>query len=158
MQLVGALERKHACHPHHTVKAAVLSATGDAICNKNALHRIGAGQRDGGWAAGAPSATMRFHPSRTVSPRAVLSTCSSSFMRSTGAVAVRLTAPATPAAHVGSVSALPVPSIPKVNWLLCVPCKATCSGSCMPSHEGCGCPAPPLLQHIQGPSLGFQRL
>jgi len=44
-----------------------------------------------------PSAAMRFQLSRTVSPRAVLSTCSSSFMRSTGAVAVLLTAPATPA-------------------------------------------------------------
>ena len=51
---------------------------------------------------GSPSAAMRPQPSRTVRPRAVLSTCSSSFMRSTGAVAVLLTAPATPAEHAGA--------------------------------------------------------
>ena len=50
--------------------------------------------------------TMRFHPSRMVRPRAVLSTCSSSFMRSTGAVAVLLTAPATPAANASLPSVL----------------------------------------------------
>ena len=55
--------------------------------------------RGGCRAGGAPSAAMRPQPSRTVRPRAVLSTCSSSFMRSTGAVAVLLTAPATPAEH-----------------------------------------------------------
>ena len=59
---------------------------------------------------GSPSAAMRPQPSRTVRPRAVLSTCSSSFMRSTGAVAVRLTAPATPAEHTGTAHE-------KLGWL-----------------------------------------
>ena len=59
---------------------------------------------------GAPSAAMRPQPSRTVRPRAVLSTCSSSFMRSTGAVAVRLTAPATPAEHAST-------AYEKLGWL-----------------------------------------
>ena len=66
------------------------------------LRVLVASRSQGAWrplCGGSPSAAMRPQPSRTVRPRAVLSTCSSSFMRSTGAVAVRLTAPATPAEH-----------------------------------------------------------